>query len=408
MGPRAARGVSATAVSRNPARGIAAIDPHAIDAAIALALTAAALAILLARNGDDGTFRANDFLGTGLILLQTLPLAARRVYPLGVAVVIAVAIGLHAAIGYEMVQPGTFASLVATYGVASLCDIRRALVGAAVAAVAIVLFFTTYRGGYGAVDGLSTAGTWAIAWLFGVFIRIRGQQAEAAGEHAALLERDHDLRARAAVAEERARMARELHDIVGHALNVIVIQAGGARRALDARPQVARDALASIETAGREALSDMERMLGVLHAAGEAMPALGPQPGIAQVDALAAQVSDAGLAVEVVREGTSRELAASMELSAYRIVQEALTNALKHAAASRARVVLRYSRDALEVEVSDDGLGARGAGGSVSGGRGIVGMRERVALFDGELETGNAPGGGYRVRARLPVRDTTA
>jgi len=408
MEPRAAGGLPAPAAKRDAARSIASIDPHAIDAVIALALTAAALAILLARHGGDGTFRANDFLGTALVLLQTLPLAARRVYPLGVSVVIAIAIGLHAAIGYEMVQAGTFASLVATYGVASLCEMRRALAGAAVAAAAIIVFFATYRGDFSAIESLSTAGTWALAWCFGVFVRMRGEQAEAAGEHAAALERDHDLRARAAVADERARMARELHDIVGHALNVIVIQAGGAQRALDSRPHVARDALNSIEAAGREALSDMERMLGVLRAAGDAAPALGPQPGLAQVDALATQVSDAGLAVDVVREGTPREFAASLELSAYRIVQEALTNALKHAAASRARVVLRYGADALEVEVTDDGVGARARGAGARGGRGLAGMHERVALFDGELEAGPAPGRGYRVWARLPARDASA
>jgi signal transduction histidine kinase len=243
----------------------------------------------------------------------------------------------------------------------------------------------------------------SMAWFVGTYVRTRGEQAEAAGERAALLERDQSIRAREAVADERARMARELHDIVGHALNVIVIQAGGAQRVFASKPAVARDALASIESTGREALSDMERMLGILLTAEGGSPTLGPQPGLRQLNSLAAQVSEAGLAVEVVVEGDQIELPASVELSAYRIVQEALTNALKHSRASHARVAVRYHPDSIELEVSDDGRGpAEPPPGANRGGRGILGMRERAALFGGELNVGPGPSGGYRVQARLP------
>jgi signal transduction histidine kinase len=360
---------------------------------------------LLAGLASKMPFRGTDVLGTALVLLQTLPLAVRRIAPLGVLVVISAAIAAHAAAGYETVQAGTFSSLVAVYGATSLTDERRSFLAAGITAAAIAVFFATNRGDFGAVDTAATSGTWAMAWFLGTYVRIRGEQAEAVGERAASLERDHDIRAREAVANERARMARELHDIVGHALNVIVIQAGGAQRAFESKPQVARDALVSIESAGREALFDMERMLGVLRAAEGDHPALGPQPGLRQLDSLAAQVTEAGLPVEVIVEGSQPELPASVDLSAYRIVQEALTNSLKHSRASRAKVAIRYRPDSLEVEVTDDGRGSpEGGTATHEGGRGLLGMRERVALFGGELSVGPAPMGGYRVQARLPFK----
>jgi signal transduction histidine kinase len=384
---------------------IRAIDPHAIDVLVALALTVAALATVVGRIGDDNEFRDIDFLGTALVLLQTLPLAVRRVAPLGVLVVISAAVVTYAAMGYEMVQAGTFSSLVAVYGAASLTDSRRGILAAAIAAAALATFFATSRDDFSSVDMFVTCGTWAMGWFLGTYLRVRGEQAEAAGELAARLERDQEMRAREAVADERARMARELHDIVGHALNLIVIQAAGAQRAFDSKPQVARDSLASIESAGREALSDMERMLGVLRTAEEGHQAMGPQPGLRQVDGLAAQVSEAGLPVEVTVEGRRLDLPASVELSAYRIVQEALTNSLKHSRGSSAKVTIRYRPNSLEVEVTDDGRGSPEEKSSGDeGARGLIGMRERVALFGGKLSVGPTPTGGYRVHARLPLK----
>lgn len=381
------------------------VDPRAIDAFVALALTAAALATMIGRIGDHDEFRSDGFFGVALVLMQTLPLAVRRVSPLAVLAVINATIAGHAAIGYEMVEAGTFSSLIAVYGAASLTDERRSFLAAAITAAALAAFFATNRGDFSAVSIATTSGTWAMAWFVGTYVRTRGEQAEAAGERAALLERDQSIRAREAVADERARMARELHDIVGHALNVIVIQAGGAQRVFASKPAVARDALASIESTGREALSDMERMLGILLTAEGESPTLGPQPGLRQLNSLAAQVSEAGLAVEVVVEGDQIELPASVELSAYRIVQEALTNALKHSRASHARVAVRYHPDSIELEVSDDGRGpAEPPPGANRGGRGILGMRERAALFGGELNVGPGPSGGYRVQARLPFK----
>ena len=181
-------------------RRIRAIDPHAVDALVALALTVAALVIVVGRINGDDEFRDNDFLGTALVLLQTLPLAMRRVAPLGALVVIDSAIDVHAALGYEMVQAGTFGSLIALYGAASLTDSRRGIVAALIMVPAFAIFFATNRQDFGVGEIASICGTWAAGWFMGTYIRIRGEQAEAASERAAWLERDRDVRAREAVA----------------------------------------------------------------------------------------------------------------------------------------------------------------------------------------------------------------
>jgi signal transduction histidine kinase len=230
-------------------------------------------------------------------------------------------------------------------------------------------------------------------FLTGVAIRIRRERER-------LLVSDRDEKARAAVAEERTRIARELHDVVAHAIGVIVLQARGARRSLEDEPNDARAAIDAIESTAAGALTEMRRLLGVLRAGDEEV-ALAPQPSLSQVEILAGKVREAGMPVEVSIVGSPRELPPGVDLSAYRIVQEALTNALKHAGPARARVLIRYGDEHVEVEVADDGSGAtNGAGG---GNHGLIGMRERVALFGGELETGPRDGGGFAVRARLPL-----
>jgi signal transduction histidine kinase len=187
-------------------------------------------------------------------------------------------------------------------------------------------------------------------------------------------------------------------------VNVIVIQAGGAQRVFESKPEAVRDSLDSIETTGRQALADMERMLGMLREADRADVAFHPQPGLRDLDALARRVREAGLGVEVQLEGTPAVLPSSVDLSAYRIIQEALTNTLKHAGPAHAVVHVRYERESLEVEITDDGQATPSVGGDGAGGRGLIGMKERVALFGGELSAGPGDGGGFRVYARLPVR----
>ncbi len=279
------------------------LNPRAIDLLVALALTVVAMATVVARLGTDSQFRQDDLLGTVLVLAQTVPLAVLRAAPLRVLALISGAVAVHSALGYEMVQAGTFGSLVALYSASLLSDSHRGVFAAAVAAVALAVFFATNRGHWSLAQMAATIATWAVAWFAGTFVRQRSAQAQHADARAVALERERDARAREAVADERARMARELHDIVGHALNVVVIQAAGARRVLDVRPEVARDALDSIESTGREALSEMERMLGVLRDPDTDAGGSGPQPGLGQLDALAAHVSEAGLPVKIIIEG---------------------------------------------------------------------------------------------------------
>ena len=385
------------------------LNPNAVDAAIALAFTAAALWIVAIRIGEDTAYRDGDALGIVLLLLQTLPLAVRRVAPLAALAVCAGAVSLYAILGYQGVWAGTFAALILLFTTASLTDLRHALAGLALAGVAIVIYFAADRGDSGALAAVTTFATYSVAWGIGVLLRSRREYTAVVEERASLLERDREVRAREAVADERARIARELHDIVGHALNLIVIQSSGAQRVFETKPEVARETLASIESTGRNALGDMERMLGMLRSTQLNDDALSPQPGLSHVDSLAAQVSEAGLPVDVTVEGTPVPLPSSIELSAYRIIQEALTNALKHAGPAHACVSMRYRPDTLAIEITDDGQGLAGEGnGERKGGRGLIGMRERVGLFGGQLSAGPRPEGGFRVSASFPLRDGAA
>jgi signal transduction histidine kinase len=204
------------------------------------------------------------------------------------------------------------------------------------------------------------------------------------------------------VAEERARIAREMHDVVAHNVSVMVVQASAARRMIDHDPARAREALTSVEQTGREALAEMRRMLDVLRAEDE-RAALAPQPSIDELEALIELAREAGLDVELEVEGERRRVSSGVDLSAFRIVQEALSNTIKHAGAAHARVRLRFGDDEMEVDVVDDGHGARSAGQNGRG-QGLVGMRERVAMLGGRLEAGYRANGGFEVRATLPLK----
>jgi signal transduction histidine kinase len=234
-----------------------------------------------------------------------------------------------------------------------------------------------------------------IPWLIGRNIRGRALRLAAA-------EREQEQRTRLALSDERARIAREFHDVVAHSVGVMVVQAEGARRVLDRDPDRAREALDSIEDTGRKALADMRRSLGVLRADDDADPALEPQPGLDDLGRLLERAREGGLTVDVEVEGERRPLPQGVDLSAYRIVQEALTNTIKHAGPVRTRVTVRYGERELELEVSDDGPGPSANGGSDSG-HGLAGMRERIASHGGELRTGPGPEGGFLVRASLPI-----
>jgi signal transduction histidine kinase len=233
----------------------------------------------------------------------------------------------------------------------------------------------------------------------GRWMRHRHRETEQLQARAARTEQEVAEEAARAVADERARIARELHDLVAHSMGVIVIQSQAGQRAVDSDPSAARAALAAIESSGRQGLAEMRRLLGLLTSRDDGSTT--PQPSLRGLEDLVAQVRSAGLPVRLETAGDLSALPAGVDLAAYRIVQEALTNVLKHAGAATATVCVRHCGGVLEVEVCDDG---RGGGDGIPGtGHGLVGMRERAALYGGGVETGDLPGGGYRVQARLTV-----
>jgi signal transduction histidine kinase len=273
---------------------------------------------------------------------------------------------------------------------------RRAAIGGAIGLAAIWLEIAVTDNDFAnyAFTGVFVAG----AWLAGRGFRSREEHAGNLEERAARLELEQEANARAAVAEERTRIARELHDVVAHNVSVIVIQSQAAQQSTQRDSEAGR-ALRSIEATGQEALTEMRRLLGLLRREDEEL-ALAPQPSLRHLDRLADSVRDAGLPVEVEVQGDPVPLPPGVDLSAYRIVQEALTNALKHAGPARARVLVRYGSREIELEISDDGTGGAAPNG---GGHGLIGMRERVNVYGGEVESGARPDGGYAIRVRLPL-----
>ena len=243
-----------------------------------------------------------------------------------------------------------------------------------------------------------------LAWFFGSALGTRTEQARELRERVEAAELERMLATERATAEERARIARELHDVVAHSVSVMVVQVSGVRRLLRAEQTREREALLSVEQTGRQALAEMRRMLGVMRSSDETRAELAPQPGLEHLDRLIAQVEEAGLPVTLRVEGDRRELSPGVDLSAYRIVQEGLTNALKHAKGANAEVVVRYVDSCVELEIADDGPGL---GASDGQGHGLVGMRERAAIYGGTLETGTRDGGGFVLRAQLPVEGRT-
>jgi signal transduction histidine kinase len=270
--------------------------------------------------------------------------------------------------------------------------------------VALIAFVVIQGGDGGVADFLTVSLLAVFALLIGMAFHERNRRNAELEERADRLERERDSEARAAVAEERTRIAREMHDVVAHSLSVMVVQAEAAEAMLDTDPERARRPLVAVQDTGRGALSELRRMLGVLREMAEEGPALAPQPGLAGLDGLVEQVTAAGLPVSVRVEGTPFPLPPGIDLSAFRIVQEGLTNALKHAGPARAEVLVRYGDRELELRVSDDGVGAASANGKPDGGgHGLVGMRERVAVYGGRLEAGPRPEGGFAIAARLPL-----
>jgi signal transduction histidine kinase len=331
-------------------------------------------------------------LGVPLALVASLSLLARRGQPLAVLAITTAATAATLAVwGYD----NPFPVGVALFTVADQCG-RRLSLGAGAATVAVLALPFT-NGTYWGRDLLFRPIVLSIAWLAGDNRRVRRRYVATLEERAERLERERATEAARAVAEEQARIARELHDVLAHNVSVMVVQAAAANDVFDSRPDQARAALESIEATGRAALAELRRLLGVVRGDGAGYA---PQPSLERLDALVDQVRSAGLRVAVTIEGEPRPLPTGVDLSAYRVVQEALTNTLKHARATKAEITLRFRAGGLDVDVRDDGVGA---GNGDGGGNGLIGMRERVAVFGGSLTAGPQPGGGFGVSARFPL-----
>jgi signal transduction histidine kinase len=386
---------------RRPIDRLRALDPRLIDTLIALAL-AAFIAVQFAFGEQPGPEADVVNLITGPLLALTL--VWRRRAPLAMMVAFAAITVTNEALGGGLFSfpesdgdgVAPFASLltagVAFYSLGAYERERLATIGLVVGVAAFwIVVFVSAQVDFGS---FFFSATLAVApWLFGRIARARHLRLLAA-------EREQEQRARIAVGDERARIARELHDVVAHSVGVIVLQAQGARRVFERDPERAREALESIERTARTALADMRGSLGVLRREDDER-ALAPQPGVDDLNQLIEEARAGGLTVELAVEGERVPLPQGIDLSAYRIVQEALTNVIKHAGRARARVTLRYLDDELEVEVADDGRGPGPAGDG--SGLGIIGMRERVEAHGGRLDAGAGTEGGFLVRASLPL-----
>jgi signal transduction histidine kinase len=364
------------------------LDPVSVDAALAVVLTAIALLSIVV-GGDAATHPLAAALTAPLM---TVPIAVRRRWPLAVGIIVPVtgafANGLWD--GQSIAYP--IAEFMALYALAVWTSTREFAIGTAAFVSAALISALLPNGGS---DGS------VLFAIVGVIAMLLARNVVKDREHKAeLAERERDVAAREAVVEERARIARELHDAIAHNVSMVVMQAGAERRVLEKGGGSPHELLETIEQVGRGALTEMRRLIGMLRS--DAGDPLAPEPGLADVSLLVAQVRAAGLPVDLSIEGTRRELPLGIELSAYRIIQEALTNALKHAGDARASVLIRYGEDSLELEIADDGAGAPAA--VTSSGHGLVGMKERVSLYGGRLDAGHRAGRGFAVRVLLPIR----
>jgi signal transduction histidine kinase len=374
-----------------------------LDALIVVLALAAAIGTS-ARTDPNRPDGVHLGLEVAAVVVMILVLLARRRAPL---VVPAATWGVSAALSFldgRLIvgqAPVSIAGMLAAVLLGNLRDVRQARVGLAVVVVCAAAVVHN--------DPEHTVGNqffipvlFAIGWLVGFAVHERTEQTEAAEQRAALAERDRESAARVAVAEERARIARELHDVVAHAVSVMVLQVGAVRHRMPDEDGEDREALRNVEQAGRAALAEMRRLLDAMRREDD-VPELTPQPGLDTVGGLLEDVRAAGLDVRLEVQGNRVPLPPGLDLSAYRILQEGLTNALKHSHAQHAEVRVRYDVGLLELEVRDDGRGPAASDGM---GHGLVGIGERVKIFGGELEAGATGTGGFALRARLPLDGT--
>jgi signal transduction histidine kinase len=366
-----------------------------------LLIAALALAAMLEVIATRDSTQTTRWFGLPAIAILVLPIFARRRLPFGGPLAYFVLAAGISLIDWQLI-PDRESFFVIGLAVAFLLGNLRNAWQAGIGLVVVVssLAFIVYK-----VPGHTTGELvfvpidFVVAWVAGFALRERSEQAEAAEMRATLAERERDAAARIAVAEERARIARELHDIVAHAVSVMVLQVGAVRHKLPDALAEDRDALQGVERAGRTALAEMRRLLAATRGDGDEAE-LGPQPGLDGLDALVEEVGRAGLPVQLHVDGEPVQLPRGIDLSAYRIVQEGLTNALKHARATKADVTVRYGLTELQLEVRDDGEGSSTNDGV---GHGLLGIRERVKIYGGEMTAGTVNGGGFVLSTRLPL-----
>jgi signal transduction histidine kinase len=338
---------------------------------------------------------AMGVLATVIVARRRFPFAGPAAYwPLGAGIAFVDPILLPSAESFFAV------GLATAFLLGNVRDARKAGIGLAVILTSTAILASQIPG-HTTAQVIFIPLDFAICWFAGFVFRRSADQAQAAEARVIVAERDREADALRAVVEERTRIARELHDVVGHSVSVMTVQTSGVRRLLRPEQEQEREALLAVERTGREALAEMRRVVGALRDP-EGGPALAPQPSLRRIDTLVAHARETGLPVDLEIQGEPVPLPASVDLTAYRLVQEGLTNTIKHASAKHADVRVRYDRDHVEIEVSDDGRGLDGKA-STAGGHGLVGMRERVSIYGGELEAGARAEGGYRLRARLPV-----
>jgi signal transduction histidine kinase len=375
---------------------------YAFDILVVLLVLAAMLEVALRRDSANAPQTTLWFCLPALAIM-VLPLLARRRFPFAAAALFWLLAAALSFVDGRLVPflLGVFlVGMGAAFLLGNLRDARHAWMGLGIVlGGAAIIVYNEPAHSPGSLVFIPTL--FGISWLAGFALRSQEEQAEAAEARATQAEREREASARIAVAEERARIARELHDIVAHAVSVMVLQVGAVRHKLPDTLADEEDALRGVEQTGRTALAEMRRLLGAMGRDGDG-PELAPQPSLDGLDSLVADVERAGLPVRLHIEGEPFRLPPAIDLSAYRIVQEGLTNALKHAHAGHADVTVRYSADELQIEVRDDG-----PGGATSDGRGhgLVGIRERVKIYGGEMTAGQATDGGFVLSTHLPIRD---
>jgi signal transduction histidine kinase len=387
-------------------------NPLVVDSILAALVLVAGL-ISLTAEPTPANPTPTDALAVVLVVVGFGALALRRRYPIAVLVVATVCAIVYVVRDYPDNGLPVIA-LMALYTVASHRPRRVWVTAVTIFLVILGISAVTHPNEVNLVDLVGNVAIFGIAAVFGDSVRLRKAYTGALEARAAALERSQQTEAKRAVAEERLRIARELHDVVAHAMSVVAVQSGVGAHVIDSDPAEAKRILENVKVTSREALDEMRRLLGVLRRQesdgdGPVLD-LAPVPGLHGVEGLAQSLREAGVPVQVQVSGTRIDVPPGVDLCAFRIVQEALTNVLRHAGPARALVDVEYRPGAVTVRVTDDGRGAAAAVASVAsgGGHGLLGMRERVAVFGGELTTGPHVGGGFRVSATLPFERTSA